>query len=303
MILMSPFRNPISLDILEAQKDKRPEIMGFGTLVQPVSMPELAAIHDSILVPVDEDLETPKRRSSKKRSRRGSTKAKGISPKPLDLTKLPKIRIVCSPPSNEDQDESAKMESSTPSAVDSVPKVDEQATASQSETAGDIASDDNMDVVDSSPEKQSSNAIIDTPTKTAPKAKKSGAMAAMTEDDWNLVECGFFYPSKCERMRVFLPRILDWCLDYSTIDPTLWLITEKGWYKIAGPISGMLPHWSYRSTFEHVRRLFEACYRAAHVLTEWLPVNKVSYQRTLNQIVDQSSMGRYPVVCCLIHVK
>jgi hypothetical protein len=117
-----------------------------------------------------------------------------------------------------------------------------------------------------------------------------------TEDELNLMECGFRHPTHFARTRVWLPEITDWCLDYSDGDPTLWVITCHAWYKIAGPMSGLLPHPSYRKEFEHTRTLFEASYRAAYVLNEWLPVNKkVSYRSCLQQIVELSLKGRYPV--------
>lgn len=117
-----------------------------------------------------------------------------------------------------------------------------------------------------------------------------------TEDQLNLLECGFRHPSEYKRARVWLPEITDWCLDYSEGDPTLWVITPHSWYKIAGPLSGMLPHESYREKFQHVRKMFEASYLVAYVLKEWLPINKkVSYRSTLQQIVELSLRGRYPV--------
>lgn len=118
-----------------------------------------------------------------------------------------------------------------------------------------------------------------------------------TDDELNLKECGFRHPAEYRRMRVWLPEITDWCLDYSEGDPTLWVITPRAWYKIAGPLSGMLPHSSYREKFVHVRMLFEASYLVAYVLKEWLPINKkVSYRATLQQIVELSLKGRYRVV-------
>lgn len=118
-----------------------------------------------------------------------------------------------------------------------------------------------------------------------------------TEDELNLMECGFRHPPEYKRMRVWLPEITDWCLDYSEGDPTLWVITPHAWYKIAGPLSGLLPHVYYRKTFKHVCMLFESSYLVAYVLKEWLPINKkVSYRATLEQIVDLSLKGRYRVV-------
>ncbi|KAI9907775.1 hypothetical protein PsorP6_003841 [Peronosclerospora sorghi] len=118
-----------------------------------------------------------------------------------------------------------------------------------------------------------------------------------TPDELNIMECGFRHPSNYARARVWLPEITDWCLDYAEGDPTLWVITPHAWYKIAGPLSGLLPHPSYRHVFEHVRLLFEASYLVAYVLKEWLPINKkVSYRATLQQIIELSLKGRYRVV-------
>ncbi|TDH70587.1 uncharacterized protein CCR75_001862 [Bremia lactucae] len=115
-------------------------------------------------------------------------------------------------------------------------------------------------------------------------------------DELNLLECGFRHPSHYARARVWLPEITDWCLDYADGDPTLWVITPHAWYKIAGPLSGLLPHPSYRQTFKHVRYLFEASYLVAYVLKAWLPINKkVSYRATLQQIIELSLLGRYRV--------
>ncbi|RHY33783.1 hypothetical protein DYB32_001415 [Aphanomyces invadans] len=115
-------------------------------------------------------------------------------------------------------------------------------------------------------------------------------------DELDLLECGFRYPATCARQRVWLPEISDWCLDYTDGDPTLWVITARAWYKIAGPISGVLPHWSYRSHFTKPRLLFEACFHIASVLREWLPKNPgLSYRATLQQVVEQSILGRYPL--------
>lgn len=117
-----------------------------------------------------------------------------------------------------------------------------------------------------------------------------------TPDELNLMECGFRHPDTYARTRVWLPEITDWCLDYAEGDPTLWVITPHAWYKIAGPLSGLLPHSSYRQTFKHVRYLFEASYLVAYVLKEWLPINKkVSYRATLQQIIELSLQGRYRV--------
>ncbi|KAG2766648.1 hypothetical protein PC129_g6448 [Phytophthora cactorum] len=117
-----------------------------------------------------------------------------------------------------------------------------------------------------------------------------------TSDELNLMECGFRHPDTYARARVWLPEITDWCLDYAEGDPTLWVITPHAWYKIAGPLSGLLPHPSYRHTFKHVRYLFEASYLVAYVLKEWLPINKkVSYRATLQQIIELSLQGRYRV--------
>lgn len=118
-----------------------------------------------------------------------------------------------------------------------------------------------------------------------------------TEDELNLMECSFRHPAEYKRMRVWLPEITDWCLDYSEGDPTLWVITPHAWYKIAGPLSGLLPHAYYRETFKHVRMLFESSYLVAYVLKEWLPINKkVAYRATLEQICELSLKGRYRVV-------
>lgn len=127
---------------------------------------------------------------------------------------------------------------------------------------------------------------------------RSGSVALKgTEDELNLLECGFRHPPEYARTRVWLPEITDWCLDFSEGDPTLWVVTPLAWYKIAGPLSGLLPHASYRDTFQHVRLLFESCYLVAYVLKEWLPINKkVSYRATLQQVVELSLKGRYPVV-------
>ncbi|KAG1700262.1 hypothetical protein DVH05_012067 [Phytophthora capsici] len=120
--------------------------------------------------------------------------------------------------------------------------------------------------------------------------------ATGTPDELNLMECGFRHPSTYARTRVWLPEITDWCLDYAEGDPTLWVVTPHAWYKIAGPLSGLLPHLSYRQTFKHVRHLFEASYLVAYVLKEWLPINKkVSYRATLQQIIELSLKGRYRV--------
>ncbi|UIZ26710.1 hypothetical protein KXD40_001766 [Peronospora effusa] len=117
-----------------------------------------------------------------------------------------------------------------------------------------------------------------------------------TSDELNLMECGFRHPQNYARARVWLPEITDWCLDYAEGDPTLWVVTPHAWYKIAGPLSGMLPHASYRQVFKHVRHLFEASYLVAYVLKEWLPINKkVSYRATLQQIIEISLQGRYRV--------
>ncbi|KAE9232332.1 hypothetical protein PF004_g9945 [Phytophthora fragariae] len=117
-----------------------------------------------------------------------------------------------------------------------------------------------------------------------------------TSDELNLMECGYRHPAGYARARVWLPEITDWCLDYAEGDPTLWVVTPHAWYKIAGPLSGLLPHSSYRQTFRHVRHLFEASYLVAYVLKEWLPINKkVSYRATLQQIIELSLKGRYRV--------
>jgi hypothetical protein len=119
----------------------------------------------------------------------------------------------------------------------------------------------------------------------------------LTRKEQHILESGFIYPESARRQRIYLPKIVDWCLDYSPGDPTLWVITDDAWYKIAGPSSGVTPHESYRTSFQHPRMMFEACFCVAAVLRDWLPFKKnLSYRMTLNEIVFQASLGRYPLV-------
>ncbi|OQR96181.1 hypothetical protein THRCLA_07361, partial [Thraustotheca clavata] len=90
-------------------------------------------------------------------------------------------------------------------------------------------------------------------------------------------------------------------LDYTDGDPTLWVTTQHAWYKIAGPISGVLPHWSYRKHFTKARVMVEACFHIVSVLREWLPkYPHLSYRAVLQQVIEQSILGRYPLTIKLL---
>lgn len=120
------------------------------------------------------------------------------------------------------------------------------------------------------------------------------------EDLTDAVESGFTWPKSSKHARVVLRDIEDWCFDYEFGNPTLWVITREAWYKIAGPLSGLLPHASYRPYFNSTRKLFESCFRVAFLLQQSATLPKpLAYRVILAQVAALSSspagLARYPI--------
>ena len=103
---------------------------------------------------------------------------------------------------------------------------------------------------------------------------------------------------KCTaRQRVFLPSVVDWCVEYSHDDPTVWIVTECGaWYKIGGPRWGMdlRPHPDYAKHWAVTARKVEACIQLHRVLIDFLPTKKtLSYRSSFNEALARSEADRH----------
>ena len=103
---------------------------------------------------------------------------------------------------------------------------------------------------------------------------------------------------KCTaRQRVFLPSVVDWCVEYSHDDPTVWIVTECGaWYKLGGPRWGMdlRPHPDYAKHWAVTARKVEACIQLHRVLVDFLPTKKtLSYRSSFNEALARSEADRH----------
>lgn len=306
---------PVNLDVLEKPAEEQPHIMGFGTVVEPYSQEEHAKLIESLLVPLPAPVAKKIKPGVKKKklntgkgvvtqSPEKKTDASGKAPSTmvkegaLDSTNKGSVK--------EEQKDAANVgTSSVPQGavkgdasngnVDSPTKmeVDERKDKESSAQSSPLKSD---------PGKSTAKPAAKKPVvKSVTKPKKKGKTVKLSPDELDVLESGFVYPETKKRIRIRMLKILDWCLDYSVEDPTLWVITGHGWYKVAGPLSGVFPQQSYRPYFDPIRRRFEACFRVAHILREFLPrKRRLSYAMTLNGILTHSAVGRHALVClCL----
>lgn len=76
------------------------------------------------------------------------------------------------------------------------------------------------------------------------------------------------------RQRVVIDNPVDWCIDYNYEHPSVWLITESAWYRVADTLAEVGPSRFYRSTFRVTQLKFEACTTTARILMETLPTNR-----------------------------
>jgi len=70
-------------------------------------------------------------------------------------------------------------------------------------------------------------------------------------------------------MRVHLPRITDWCIDYSNDAPVLWLETGAAWYMVGGYSNLSSPAANYKHVFRPSQMKFE--------VRAWLPGNIMGF--------------------------
>ncbi|KAG6975700.1 hypothetical protein JG688_00002120 [Phytophthora aleatoria] len=269
----------ISLEILDRPKDQRPKIMGFGTVVEHLPLSERP-------LPIKPILASPAFPSRSKKRPRADSSSSTPAKSPASKSRTrPKAA------SSTNDTKRAKVDEERIEQGDG--EFEEEEDESSLFRERGIFERSNVYRV---PNSGGSDLTSDDEDMRSGKSESGAVNAKGTSDELNLMECGFRHPDTYARARVWLPEITDWCLDYAEGDPTLWVITPHAWYKIAGPLSGLLPHPSYRHTFKHVRYLFEASYLVAYVLKEWLPINKkVSYRATLQQIIELSLQGRYRV--------
>ena len=237
---------PIELDVLERPSAERPELMGFGTLVQPLRAAEIDRI---CLASVTSS-------SSMNQLKRSNEEA-----------------LLDSHNDNDDDDTTTTTKASKQMKLD-------RPAENTSETITPLSSSSSLE--EQLNDGHSGNSNI-----------------SVSEDQLDLLESRFIYTEHSPRnQRIVLRGISDWCLDYSPGNPTLWIITPEAWYKIAGPLSGVFPHSSYRPSFDRPRRMFEAAFQAAQVLKDRIHPSrskrKLSYRQTMLEILDQSQMsGRY----------
>jgi hypothetical protein len=68
----------------------------------------------------------------------------------------------------------------------------------------------------------------------------------------------------CERIRVHLSKVEEWCIDYTYGNPTLWIITPIGWYKIGSPTTRLRPLRHYKQTFHKAAMKFQVLLDMIH---------------------------------------
>lgn len=98
-----------------------------------------------------------------------------------------------------------------------------------------------------------------------------------------------------KRQRVFLPSIVDWCVEYDHADPSVWIVTDAAWYKISGARWGMdlRPHADFAPHFATTARKVEACVQLRRVLADFLPQKKaMSYRSSFNEALARSQADR-----------
>lgn len=96
-------------------------------------------------------------------------------------------------------------------------------------------------------------------------------------------------------LRVFLPEIKEWCIDYSVDGHALlWVVTTSGaWYKIASTQAGFLkPHPIYARMHQSASRKFKACAATARQLLAIYPSNPQADYGTVLQAIEAASSGR-----------
>ena len=59
------------------------------------------------------------------------------------------------------------------------------------------------------------------------------------------------------RLRVVLPVVKDWCIDYSNDTPMIWLITDAAWYMVGGLSNLSSPAANYKASFSLTQAKFE----------------------------------------------
>ena len=102
-------------------------------------------------------------------------------------------------------------------------------------------------------------------------------------------------PGPTKRLRVHLPHITDWCIDYQPDLPTLWVISDGAWYCIGG-IRTVHPSTRYAKHFWPAFFKFQACITVARVLMDLLPVNPdVAYRVVVREVEARSKRGCFPI--------
>ncbi len=107
----------------------------------------------------------------------------------------------------------------------------------------------------------------------------------MAEEDWDGAG-----------LRVFLPDIAEWCIDYSADGQALlWVVTAAGaWYRIAGTqhLGFLRPHPLYARMHQSASRKFRGCAAAARQLLAIYPTSPQADYATVLQAIEGASGGR-----------
>lgn len=97
-------------------------------------------------------------------------------------------------------------------------------------------------------------------------------------------------------LRVFLPDVAEWCIDYSADGQALlWVVTSAGaWYRISGTqqLGFLKPHPIYARMHQSASRKFRACAATARQLLAIYPTNPQADYATVLAAVEAASGGR-----------
>lgn len=105
------------------------------------------------------------------------------------------------------------------------------------------------------------------------------------EEDWDAVG-----------LRVFLPEVTEWCIDYSVDGHALlWVVSSSGaWYRVAGThqLGFVKPHPLYAKMNQSASRKFRACAATARQLLAIYPTNPQAEYATVLGAIEAASGGR-----------
>lgn len=102
------------------------------------------------------------------------------------------------------------------------------------------------------------------------------------------------------RVRVVLEKVVDYCIDYTVTAPSLWIITDHAWYKIAGHPCEAFPSPTYLPVFAVSLRRFQAMTSLYAVLSAMTTAQckKTSFRAVLQKVEEKCAS--YPIhIRCL----